>query len=99
MAYGFNGDRSKVEVYSKAQIDQMDLVNSQTLTQEVADIESNIAPVEGINASTDYAVGDYFVHEDTLYLVTSAITAGDAITPNTNCTATTIMAELVRLTS
>lgn len=62
-------------------------------------IDQFLAPVEGVNASTNYAVGDYFIHEDTLYLVTSAITTGDVIVPNTNCVATTIMAELVRLTS
>lgn len=35
--YGFNADRSKVEIYSKAEIDAMDLVNDQALAQEIVD--------------------------------------------------------------
>lgn len=37
MAYGLNEDRSKAPVYTKAEIDAMDLVNGQALAQEVAD--------------------------------------------------------------
>ena len=36
-SYGFNPDRSKAPVYTKEEIDQMDLVNDQALAQEVED--------------------------------------------------------------
>lgn len=61
---------------------------------------STIAPVEnGATASDNYAVGSYLMHGGTLYRVTSAIASGESINPGTNCTAVTVMAELVRLTS
>ena len=44
-----------------------------------------------------YAVGDYFIYNNTLYAVTAAIAVGDTITPGTNCTATTVMAELANV--
>lgn len=66
----------------------------------VADMAlSQVAPVENGSASTNYAVGSYLVHDGTLYRVTSAIATGEAITEGTNVTATTVMAEIVRLTS
>lgn len=40
MAYGFNEDRSKASVYTKDEVDQMDLVNDQALQQEIADRQS-----------------------------------------------------------
>ena len=60
---------------------------------------SAIAPVEGATASANYAVGSYLVHGGKLYKVTSAIASGESITPGTNVTATTVMAEIVSLTS
>lgn len=49
-------------------------------------IESIIAPVEtdAASASASYAVGAKLILNDTLYNVTSAITAGDALTVGTN---------------
>ena len=58
-----------------------------------------IAQVENGVASTNYAVNSYIVMRGTLYRVTSAIATGEVITPGTNCTATTVMAEIVRLTA
>ena len=60
---------------------------------------ATIAPVEGATASANYAVGSYLVHGGKLYKVTSAIASGESITPGTNVTATTVMAEIVSLTS
>ena len=44
-----------------------------------------------------YAVGDHFIYNNTLYVVTAAIAVGDTITPGTNCTATTVMDELANV--
>ena len=44
-----------------------------------------------------YAVGDYFIYNNTLYAVTAAIAIGDTITPGTNCAATTVMDELANV--
>jgi len=57
-----------------------------------------IAPTEKTTtASQNYAVGSYLILNNQLYKVTSAISSGATITPGTNCTATTIMAELLAL--
>lgn len=58
-----------------------------------------IAPVENGNASTNYAIGSYLVHGGKLCKVTVAIASGEAVEPGTNCTETTVMAEMVALTS
>ena len=58
-----------------------------------------VANIEGNTASTNYAIGGYFVHAGKLYKTTSAIATGETINPGTNCTATTVMAELVALTA
>ena len=58
-------------------------------------ILANLAPVETASAAARaYAVGDYLVHQYTLYKVTAAISVGDAIAEGTNVMATTVMAEL-----
>ena len=61
--------------------------------------QSIVAPVERGVASTNYAVGSYFVMGGILYRVTTAIATGETINPGTNCTATTVMAEIIRLTA
>ena len=61
--------------------------------------QSIVAQVEHGTASTNYAVNSYLVMRGTLYRVTSAIATGETITPGTNCTATTVMAEIIRLTA
>lgn len=58
-----------------------------------------VANVEYGKASTNYAIGSYFIYDGILYRATSAIAAGETINPGTNCIATTVMAELISLTS
>jgi hypothetical protein len=48
-------------------------------------------------ASQAYSVNDFFIMGDTLYKVTASIASGGTITPNTNCTATTIGAIITSL--
>ena len=48
-------------------------------------------------ASKAYSVGDYFILNNVLYRVTSAIASGGTITIGTNCRATTIMDEIKAL--
>ena len=48
-------------------------------------------------ATKAYSAGDYFILNNVLYKVTASIANGGTITPNTNCTATTIMAEIQAL--
>lgn len=58
-----------------------------------------IAPVEATaEAGDSYAADDYLILDGVLYIVTVPITAGDTIEAGVNVTATTVMAEIVRLT-
>lgn len=41
-----------------------------------------------------YAIGDYFIYNETLYKATAAISIGDTIVPNTNCETTNVSSEL-----
>lgn len=41
-----------------------------------------------------YAIGDYFIYNDVLYKATAAISVGETIVPNTNCSATNVMTEV-----
>lgn len=51
-----------------------------------ANAAKHVAPTEAAStASADHAVGEYFVYGGKLYVTTSAISAGDTITPDTNC--------------
>ena len=57
-----------------------------------------IAPTEVTNKATrNYTTGSYLILNNVLYKVTSNIANGGTITPNTNVTATTIMAEFMSL--
>ena len=59
------------------------------------DIEEVIADLEvSTTATKNYAVGDLVIVNDTLYEVTVAIASGETITSGTNCSATTIEAQL-----
>ena len=59
-----------------------------------------IAPVESsYTATQNYSQNNYLIVDNTLYKVTSAIANGGTITPGTNADATTVMAEIVALTS
>lgn len=70
------------------------------LGTEVDDVRSDCEDMITANeettatASTGYAVGDYFRYNDVLYKCTVAISEGDTIVPNTNCTATNVMTEI-----
>lgn len=66
---------------------------------DIATTDASIAAVESTVATSNHAVGSYFVLDNQLYKATRAIAAGETIEPGTNCTATTVMAELVALTS
>jgi len=56
---------------------------------------SSITTVEATStASKAYAVGDLLIYNDTLYRVTSAISAGGTITPGTNVTVTDVETQL-----
>lgn len=48
-------------------------------------------------ASQGYSVGEYFIYNDALYIVTSPISQGDTITPGTNCDTTTVCENLTDL--
>ena len=41
-----------------------------------------------------YAIDDYFIYNDVLYKATAAISVGETIVPNTNCSATNVMTEV-----
>jgi hypothetical protein len=61
-----------------------------------SEIKQIIATEEAsTTAANAYAVGDYFILANVLYVATAAIQIGDTITPGTNCTQTTVGAELV----
>jgi hypothetical protein len=65
---------------------------------ELANLRACIAPIEdGCTASQAYAVGSFLYVGDTLYKVTSAISSGATITPNTNVVATTVAEQLIAL--
>lgn len=51
---------------------------------------SMIAPVESLQVSKAYSVGQYLIYDYTLYRVTSNITSGGTIKIGTNVTATTL---------
>lgn len=46
-----------------------------------------------------YAIGDYFIYNETLYKATAAITVGATIVPNTNCETTNVSSELKQINS
>ena len=46
-----------------------------------------------------YAIGDYFIYNETLYKATAAITVGATIVPNTNCETTNVSSELIQIIS
>lgn len=62
------------------------------------DAQGAIAPAEdGETASRAIAAGEYFLRGGTLYKATAAISQGAAITPGTNCTATTLAAAVAEI--
>lgn len=80
---------------------QLDAINSGATTTNIGQIGTNttnigntqkmLADAEAnATAASAHAIGDYFIYNNKLYQATSAIAIGDTITPNTNCTETTI---------
>ncbi len=62
------------------------------------DAQDAIALAEdGTTASRAISAGEHFIHEGTLYKATAAIAQGAAITPGTNCTATTLAAAVAEI--
>lgn len=59
--------------------------------------DASIAPVESSTAVSNHPIGALIMLDGMLYKVTSAIATGEAITPGTNCTQTTVAAELAAL--
>lgn len=59
--------------------------------QTMLGVAGIVGTVEGSTASKAYAVGDAFLHSGALYKATTSIALGDAITPGTNCTQTTLI--------
>lgn len=51
----------------------------------------------GMIATKNYASGDFIVVGKSLYKATAAIATGEAITPGTNCTATTVIEQLAAI--
>lgn len=74
-------------------------------TTAIADVRRDLQDnIEAFNEPTAtsthaYAIGDYFYYNDILYKATSAISIGDTIVPNTNCTAIDVMSEVAELKS
>lgn len=72
-----------------------------TLQLQVPDVRGDLEDMivafnEASATSTHaYAIGDYFIYNDVLYKATAAIAIGDTIVPNTNCSATNVMTEVV----
>lgn len=72
-----------------------------TLQLQVPDVRSDLEDMivafnEASATSTHaYSEGDYFIYNDVLYKATTSIGIGDTIVPNTNCSATNVMTEVV----
>lgn len=64
------------------------------LTNDLASISADLAKIEYGTASQNYAVDDYLIMNDVLYIVTQAIVSGGTITEGTNVTRTNIGTEL-----
>jgi hypothetical protein len=65
----------------------------------VMDALACIATPDGPVATANHALNTYLTMGGKLYKVTSAIAVGETITPNTNVTETTVMAELIARTA
>lgn len=67
---------------------------------EIDDVRSDLEDmITAFNEPTatsthNYAIGDYFIYNDVLYKATDAISVGETIVPNTNCSATNVMTEV-----
>lgn len=68
-------------------------ISSGTSIEDVVDMVSLYTEPTQVSEHA-YAVGDYFVYDSKLYKATQVISVGGAITPNTNCVATSVSAEI-----
>lgn len=70
-------------------------------TKMYADAKDSTAMIgtaePGMVATKNYASGDFIVVGKSLYKATAAIATGEAITPGTNCTATTVIEQLAAI--
>ena len=73
------------------------LAVSQQHIEDTSADDASIAPVESSTAVANHSVGALIMLDGMLYKVTTAIATGEAITPGTNCTQTTVAAELAAL--
>ena len=70
--------------------------DAKTVGDEIGDVKAMIESSAETSATSAhaYAAGDHFIYNGTLYRATAAIAIGDTITPESNCVATTVMAEV-----
>jgi len=73
--------------------------NYDSIDKAIKGTQLSIATVESHIAKSNHAVGTYLILDSLLYKVTTAIAAGEAITPGSNVTVTTIEAALDYLNS
>ena len=65
----------------------------------VEDLAGSVAVIETSPATATHAVGSYLVYNGQLYKVTSAIRAGETLTPGTNISVVSVGGELTSLNS
>lgn len=90
--------------FSQAQLDAINSGITSALVAKIGTSETAITQTRTMIAGTEssstaskaYAVGDYFIYNNILYRVTTAISSGGTITPDTNCTAVDLTSELNR---
>ena len=58
-------------------------------------LKANIATIETSPVTSNHIVGDFFIYNDKLYKVTSAIAVGDTVLPNANCVETTVAEQIL----
>ena len=75
------------------------IAEGESAAELVMDALACIATPDGPTATANHSVGTYLTMGGKLYKVTSAIAVGETITPNTNVTETTVMAELIARTA
>lgn len=70
-----------------------------TVNDNEADAQDMITAYNEATATSthEYSVGDYFIYNDVLYKAILAISVGDTIVPDTNCTTTNVTTEIAEL--
>ena len=76
------------------EVDTLEGTISGSVATAKAALLAIVAESDTATATASHAVGELFVMGDTLYKCTVAIATGETITPGTNCTATTLEAEI-----